>query len=88
MKNTIKWICGIILVAIGIGSLFSSVLTGIIYLLTGAFLLPPLLATAEEKLNVKISTAVWICILPTRPKLRFEKNLPRRLQVIQLEACW
>lgn len=64
MKNIIKWTCGIILILAGIAGIFTSPVSGIVFLLVGLFLLPPVLYAVESKLNLKIPTAgKWIVVL-------------------------
>lgn len=64
MKNALKWIFGILFLLAGLGSLFISPASGVVYLFLGLFLIPPVLDSVEKKLNFKIPSAgKWVIVI-------------------------
>jgi hypothetical protein len=63
MKNGLKWTFGVLFALAGLGSMVDSPISGVIYILTGMFLMPPILAFLEKKSNIKIpSTGKYLIV--------------------------
>lgn len=64
MKNALKWIFGILFLLAGLGALFTSPASGVVYLFLGLFLIPPILESVEKKFNFKIPSAgKWVIVI-------------------------
>jgi hypothetical protein len=63
LKSTLAWVIGGILVFAGIGSLTTSIFSGLLMLLAAAFLLPPVYSLIQEKTKIKLSGAVRAIIV-------------------------
>lgn len=65
----LKWFFGIIFTLGGIGTIFESFLTGLIFIILGLFILPPTYEIFEKKTNLNLSskakwfTVIIICII-------------------------
>lgn len=60
----LKWFFGIVFLISGIGGLFTSFFTGVIFLLLGLFTLPPTYDIFSKKTNLKIPTwAKWSTVI-------------------------
>ena len=65
----LKWFVGITIILGGIGALFESFLTGLIFIILGLFILPPTYEIFAKKTNLNLSsraklfTVIIICII-------------------------
>ena len=56
VKNIFAWIFSVLFIVGGIGTLFSSTLSGIFLFLAGLIILPPFNKTLENKTKLKLTT--------------------------------
>ncbi|MDE5421737.1 hypothetical protein L3073_05920 [Ancylomarina sp. DW003] len=60
----LKWIIGIFFIFSGFGGLFLSVISGVIFLLLGLFILPPTYDLFAKKTNLNLSSGIkWITVI-------------------------
>ncbi|WP_347720386.1 DUF4352 domain-containing protein [Candidatus Nanohalovita haloferacivicina] len=63
MSKTVSWIFGVLLILAGLGALTTSPIAGIIYFLTGIFLIPNIRQEIDQRYNITFSR--WVVVLVT-----------------------
>ena len=88
----LKWFVGITIILGGIGTLFESFLTGLIFIILGLFILPPTYEIFAKKTNLNLSsraklfTVIIICIISSFIINNSEKEKDKEVDLIIKKA--